>query len=411
MPVSILSMLIIGMSQTLPAIYLKRHEERRLRSGHIWIYSNEIDSHRSPLSQFESGTQAAVFASNDQFIGNAYLNPHSLICGRVFSRTPNQRLDQSLLVHRLNIALSLRERCYSEPYYRLVYGEGDFLPGLIIDRYADVIVVQLNTAGMDRIADEITAAIEKVLKPAVIVFRNDSSAREQEGLSKEASVVYGSLPETAILKENGAEFVFDPLQGQKTGWFFDHRNNRQRAQHFAKNLRVLDLFSYIGGWGIEAAVAGAKEVICVDASENALNFLEQSAERNQVRDKTTIIEGNVFDVLKILKEDKQQFDMVILDPPAFIKRKKDLRKGLEAYQRVNQQAMQLLGRDGLLVSASCSYHLAWDELRKGLHLGARHLDRQLQILEQGHLGADHPIHPALPESDYLKSYISRVVRA
>ncbi len=398
------------MNQTLPPLYLKPKEERRIHNGHLWIYSNEIDSKRSPLNQFQKGQQVAVISANGKFLANAYINPNSLITARVFSRDANSRLDRSLLVHRLKIALSLRERIYSEPYYRLVYGEGDYLPGLIVDRYDGVVVVQINTAGMDALTDEIIDALEKVLKPIAIILRNDSSAREQEGLKSEIRVASGTLPERVTVKENGAHFVIDPIEGQKTGWFYDHRNNRQRMQPYAKGLRVLDLFSYIGGWGIEAAVAGASDVVCVDASEKALNWLEQSAEYSHVRDKTTIIEGNVFDVVKILKQDNQRFDMVILDPPAFIKRKKDLKKGIEAYHRINMLAMQLLSRDGLLVSGSCSFHLPWDELRKGLHQGARHVDRQLQILEQGHLGVDHPIHPALPETDYLKCYISRVVR-
>ncbi len=400
------------MSQTfsgLAPLYLKKNEERRLRNGHLWVYSNEVDTVRSPLNEFEPG-QAVQFIANDgKPLGNGYANPHSLICARLVSRSAKFILDKSLLVHRLNIALSLRERLFDKPFYRLVHGESDGLPGLVVDRFGDVLAVQLNTAGMERVSEAVVEALDKVLKPAAILWRNDSSARALEGLDSYVEPALGEVPETVEIEENETRFEVPLLTGQKTGWFYDHRMNRLRVRQLAHGMRVLDVFSYIGGWGIQAAGAGAAEVVCIDSSSRALDSVERNAALNNVADKVQSIEGDAFEALKALRAERERFDIVIVDPPAFIKRKKDVKKGVEAYRRLNQAAMQLLGKDGILVSASCSYHLQRDTLRDVLQQSARHLDRSLQILEQGHQGPDHPVHPAIPETDYIKCFINRIV--
>lgn len=390
-------------------LHLKKNEERRLRNGHLWVYSNEVDTKRSPLNDFAPGQQVVVIANDGKPLGVAYVNPHSLICARLVSRTATQVLDQSLLVHRIKIALSLRERLFDKPFYRLIYGESDFLPGLVVDRFGDVLVVQLNTAGMEALREEVIAALDKVFKPRAILLRNDSSARAQEGLESYVEPGIGEVPEVVEIEENNTRFEVPLLSGQKTGWFYDHRLNRARVQNLAGGMRVLDVFSYIGGWGVAAAAAGASEVVCIDSSARALDMVERNAELNGVAAKVQGIEGDAFDALKALRADKERFDLVIVDPPAFIKRKKDAKKGVEAYRRLNQQAMQLLGKDGILVSASCSYHLQRDTLRDLLQQSSRHLDRNLQIIEQGHQGPDHPVHPAIVETDYIKCLIGRVV--
>ena len=391
-----------------PRLRLKRHEERRLRAGHDWVYSNEIDTKTSPLSSFEPGATVIVEEHNGRALGVAAVNPHSLISARLYSRNPHQLLDRSLLVHRLNIALSLRERVFEQPFYRLVYGESDGLPGLIVDRFADVLVVQITTAGMERLKDDLMSALDKVLRPRVVVLRNDSAMRELEGLPSYVECAKGEPPELIRLQENGCQFQIAPQSGQKTGWYFDHRLNRLRAQGYVKGCRVLDVFSYVGAWGIQAAVSGATSVLCLDSSAPALDGVMRNAELNGVTDKLTTLEGDVFDALKALRSERERFDVVILDPPAFIKRKKDLKEGEIAYQRVNQMAMQLLSKDGILVSASCSYHLQRSRLREIIAAAARHVDRSTQILEQGHLGPDHPVHPAMPETDYLKCFTARI---
>ncbi len=393
----------------LASLYLKKNEERRLRNGHLWVYSNEVDTVRSPLPDFQPGQQVRIIANDGKPLGNGYVNPHSLICARLVSRASEHLLDRSLLVHRLKVALSLRERLFDKPFYRLVYGESDSLPGLVVDRFGDVLVVQLNTAGMEAVKNEVLEALDKVLKPRAVLWRNDSSARRLEGLESVVEAALGEVPETVEIEENATRFEVPLLSGQKTGWFYDHRMNRQRVQQLAKGMRVLDVFSYIGGWGIEAAVAGADKVVCIDSSARALDQVERNAALNGVGECVESIQGDAFEALKALRAEREQFDMVIVDPPAFIKRKKDVKKGVEAYRRLNQAAMQLLGKDGILVSASCSFHLQRDTLRDLLQQSSRHLDRSLQIIGQGHQGPDHPVHPAIPETDYIKCLIGRVV--
>ena len=393
----------------LAPLRLKKNEERRLRAGHVWVFSNEVDVAATPLTAFEPGQPAEFQDSGGKPLGSGYVNPNSLICGRLLSRERAQVLSKSLLVHRLNVALSLRQRLFAKPFDRLVYGEGDGLPGLVVDRYGDTLVAQINTAGMERVKDDILAALVQVLKPACIVWRNDTSGRALEGLPNYTGAAYGDVPESIEIEENGVRFLVPALTGQKTGWFYDHRMNRARMQNYVTGLRVLDVFSYIGGWGVQAAAAGASEVLCVDSSEQALAQVKHNAALNNVAKRVNTAQGDAFEVLKQLREERAHFDVVILDPPAFIKRKKDFHAGQAAYQRLNQQAMQVLAKDGILISASCSYHLSRDNLRQLVLQASRHLDRNLAVLEPGHQGPDHPILPALPETDYLKALFCRVL--
>lgn len=395
---------------TLSSLRLKKNADRRLKAGHLWLYSNEIDTEATPFKGLEAGRQVLVEAANGKALGVAYVNPHSLICARLVSRDPKQGLDRSLLVHRLNQALALRERLFAQPFYRLVNGEGDLLPGLVVDRFGDVLVVQLNTAGMQAVAEELLDALDKVLSPTTVVFRNDTSGRRQEGLELGIEVVRGELPETVLLEENGVRFAAPVLDGQKTGWFYDHRVNRAWLNGLVAGKRVLDLFSYVGGWGVQAAAHGAREVLCVDASGAALERVAENAALNGLHEQVAVGEGDAFEALAALKAEGEQFDVVILDPPAFIKKRKDIPNGERAYGRLNREAMRLLGRDGLLLSASCSMHLAPERLVEVVRGAVRHQDRHGQILFQGHQGPDHPVHPAIPETAYLKALGVRVFR-
>ncbi|MBB3233042.1 class I SAM-dependent rRNA methyltransferase [Halomonas stenophila] len=394
----------------LRSLRLKKHADRRLKAGHLWLYSNEVDTDATPLKAFAPGEQAVVEAANGKPMGVAYVNAHSLICARLVSRDPAMGLDRSLLVHRLNQALALRQRLFDKPFYRLVHGEGDLLPGLIIDRFDDVLVVQLNTAGMQAALEPLLDALDKVLAPRVVVLRNDTGGRRQEGLESHVEVVKGELPEAVLLEENGVRFAVPVLDGQKTGWFYDHRGNRAWLNGLVAGKRVLDLFSYVGGWGVQAAAHGASEVLCVDASARALEQVAENAALNGLHEQVAVGEGDAFEALAALKADGEQFDVVILDPPAFIKKRKDIPAGERAYGKLNREAMRLLGRDGLLLSASCSMHLAPERLVDVVRGAARHQDRHGQILFQGHQGADHPVHPAIPETAYLKALGVRVFR-
>ncbi len=394
------------MTDSLQPLVLNPNAERRLRAGHVWIYSNEIDTKKSPLKNFENGEQVMVYASNGKALGIAYINPHTLICARMISR--EHPLDKSLLVHRLNIALALRERVFGAPYYRLVYGDSDSLSGLVVDRFGDYLVVQTNTAGMERVIDDIATALCQVVKPRGILLKNDSRVRASEGLDEYVKVAFGEVPEFAELIENDTRFAAPLYTGQKTGWFYDHRNARAHLGPYVKGRRVLDVFSYIGGWGIQAAQFGASEVTFIDSSAFALECVQRNAALNNVGDIVKTIEGSAFDVLKDLHEREEKFDTIILDPPAFIPRRKDIKAGSEAYRRINELAMRLLTRDGFLISGSCSLHLSRNELVDILRAASRHIDRQLQVLEQHGQGADHPVHPAIPETEYLKSVFCRV---
>ena len=388
---------------------LKRGEDRRIRAGHLWVFSNEIDNAATPLMQVPPGAIVRIHSDRDQFLGHAYVNPHALICARIVGRDAEVALDRSLLVHRLNVALALRERLSREPYYRLVFGESDLLPGLVLDRYGDLIVGQIATVGMEGLRGDIEAAVRKVVAPAAFFWKNDSGARELEQLPHYAQGAFGEVPEEITVSEAGLKFVAPLRAGQKTGWFFDQTANRARfTRHLWAGARVLDVCSYVGAWAVTALKHGAHRARCVDSSELALGFARRNAAANGVTLET--MQADAFDALKHFSEQGERFDVVVLDPPAFIKRKKDIPQGQAAYRKLNQLALSLLDRDGLLVSCSCSYHLAADDLATAIQSAARHTGRFVQILEAGGQSPDHPVHPAIPESRYLKAFFCRVTR-
>lgn len=388
---------------------LKKNEDRRLRAGHCWIYSNEIDSSITPLKSLEPGQPVEIFSDREKLLGTGYVNPHSLICARLVSRDRQHPLSGSLIVHRLKVALGLRERLYVKPYYRLLFGESDGLPGLVIDRFGDHLVIQITTAGMERLKAEILAAVVKVLRPVGVLFRNDSPARELEGLELYVEDALGGWPEVLAVEEHGVRFMVPSQEGQKTGWFFDQAANRGRMIPYIKDRRVLDVCSYIGAWGVQAAVKGASEVICVDASGSALDAVDRNAAENGVAERVAGLQGDAFDALRELRQAHERFDVVLVDPPAFIKRKKDTKEGVLAYRRLNQLALQVLSKDGILVSSSCSHHMGEEALLHEIQQAARHTDRSLQLLERGFQAPDHPVHPAIPETAYLKTFYLRVL--
>ena len=389
----------------LPVLRLKRNEDRRLQAGHLWVFSNEVDAQQTPLPKFTPGELVRVLAHNDRALGLAYVNPQSLICARLLGtwKLP----DAAWFAARIRIALALRERLYADPYYRVVYGEADGLPGLVIDRYGAQCVVQIGTAGMERLKAPIQDAVLQVLECETLLFKNDGAARELEGLPAYVEAGRGGIDEYGSVLEEGLRFALPLAAGQKTGWFFDQAANRRALTKYVRGgARVLDVFSYVGAWGLRAARAGAAEVICVDSSALALELAATNAERNAL--KITTLKGDAFAILEALADERARFDIVIVDPPAFAKRKKDLPKALAAYKRLNQLAMQLLGADGILVSCSCSYHVSAQGLEDAIAKAARAADKHVQLLEMGGQAPDHPVHPAIPETRYLKAYFCRV---
>jgi 23S rRNA (cytosine1962-C5)-methyltransferase len=267
--------------------------------------------------------------------------------------------------------------------------------------------VQIGTAGMERLKPQIQQALEQVLRCESLLFKNDSSAREMEGLPCYVEAARGKFDELRQVLEDDMEFQAPLAEGQKTGWFFDQAANRRSlAKYVHKGARVLDVFSYVGAWGVRAAHRGAREVLCVDSSAAALEIAVSNAERN--RAKIVAVRGDAFDVLDDMGKKAERFDIAVIDPPAFAKRKKDVPKALAAYKRLNQLAMRVIADDGILVSCSCSHHVSLEDLQGAIAKAARSADKHLQILEMGGQSPDHPVHPAIPETRYLKAYFCRV---
>ncbi len=392
--------------QPLRTLRLKRGEDRRIAAGHPWVFSNEV-ADTTPLKAFAPGERAQIESHRGQFLGYAYVNPHALICARILSRSAARPVDESLIEQRLRTALTLRERLYREPYYRLVFGESDGLPGLVLDRYADVIVGQIATAGMEALRETVEQAVRALLSPAVLYWKNDSAARQLEQLPLTACAAFGEAPAELGVHEAGLQFTAPLAQGQKTGWFYDQCANRARlARYLWPGARVLDVCSYVGAWAVTALRAGAASACCIDSSETALDYARRNAQANALSVET--LRADAFEALKSLQEQGRRFDVVVLDPPAFIKRKKDIPRGQAAYRKLNQLALSLIEGEGLLVSCSCSYHLSPEAHTEIIQAAARHSGRGVQILESGGQSPDHPVHPAVPETRYLKAFFCRV---
>lgn len=386
------------------SLRLKAHEERRLRAGHLWAYSNEIDTAATPLKGLSPGSLCRLEDSRGKALGVGYVHPNVLLSVRLLTGKADAIIDRAWFERRLRQALALRERVYPGPHYRLVFGESDGLPGLVIDRYGDFLSVQLSTAGMDALKEPLLEALQAVLKPRGILFRNDNAMRQTEGLPSE-NVVWGEVPDEVELLESGVSLLAPLASGQKTGFFYDQHANRDRVLPYVKGARLLDVFSYVGAWAARAAAGGAASVACIDSSELALSYAARNIAAQGAKPET--LRGDALDVLKQLRAEGRQFDVVVVDPPALIKRKKDEEAGQAHYGALNRAAMQLLAADGVLVSCSCSHHLSEEQLQRILLRESRQVGRRLQILERGGQGADHPVHPAIPETQYLKAVYCR----
>lgn len=381
-----------------PVIRILPGEDRRLRSGSPWLYSNELKMDEA-ARKLAPGSVVKVASNDGRLLGLAHFNPRTLIAARILGRNHEISVDRAFLEFRLDRALALRERLFDRPHYRLVHAEGDGLPGLVVDRFGDVVVYQANTAGMAALEPALIEALGKLLQPKAIVARDDGWARELEGVPADAGVRAGTLPEPVLVEENGAVFEVDPLAGQKTGWFFDQRPNRAFAASLARGQSLLDCYAYAGGFGLAAAVAGAAQVTMVDSSNAALALATASVVRAGLQ---ATVATERADVFEFLGGGKARFGVVVADPPAFVRVKKDKPQGLKGYRKLAKLAAGRVADSGFLCLGCCSHHVAADEFAAAAWSGIREAGRGGRLIRISGAGPDHPVHPALPETAYLK---------
>jgi 23S rRNA (cytosine1962-C5)-methyltransferase len=388
-------------------IVLRRGHERRVRSGHPWVFSNEIDKiDGSPMP----GDAVEVHGAGGEFFGIAYYNPHSLITARILTRQQESIDEPGFFRDRLLAAALYRRAVYDQlTSVRMVHGEGDGLPGLVVDRYDQVLAIQFLTLGMDERRDVILKVLEELFEPQAIVARNNVAVRDLEGLPREVEVLRGRLPDPLIITEHGLRFQIDILRGQKTGHFFDQKENHRALQGRVEGRRVLDLFCYSGSWSIHAARYGADEVTGADISPGAVDLAEENARLNFQETRCRFVRADAFELLKTLQHSGDRFDTIILDPPAFVKSRKRLKEAIRGYLTINRRALELLEPGGFLFSCSCSHHIDRETFLDTLRQAGRLADRELRLVEMRGQAYDHPIALNCPETDYLKCAILQAV--
>jgi 23S rRNA (cytosine1962-C5)-methyltransferase len=390
-----------------PEIHLLAGRDKRLRLGHPWVYSNEIRM-SDAVKALPAGGLVRLIAPEGGCLGTAIFNPHTLIAARRLSAEGEAVIDRGFFARHLRRALALRDRLFDRPFYRLIHAEADGLPALVIDRFGEVVVVQANAAGMDRLLPDLIEALDLVLAPAVVVLRNDSPTRALEGLGPETRLIKGRLDGPVRLEENGAVFFADPLAGQKTGWFYDQRDNRAFVARLAGGARVLDLYTYHGGFAIQAACAGAARVEAVDRSEAALAHAVRAAEANGVAAVCSFRRVEAFAELERLAEAGERFDVVVADPPPFARAKKDVAAASRAYRKLARLGARVTARGGLLLVASCSHNIDPGTFVDLVAYGLADAQRVGRILRQAGAAPDHPVHPLLPETAYLKAVVAQL---
>ena len=385
-----------------PQVTLQPGGHRRAESGHPWVYSNEIVMDAAAKA-LPAGTLVTLRRADERPFGAAMFNPHTLIAARLLDRDANREIGRRFFARRLERALRLRARLSDAPYYRLVHAEADGLPGLVIDRFGAAVVVQANAAGMDRLTPVITEALRGLLAPQAIVLRNDSAARTLEGMPLETQVAFGAIDGPVSLEENGVVFQADVIAGQKTGWFYDQRDNRAFVAGIAAGARVLDLYCYSGGFGVMAACRGADAVLGIDRSEPALALAAAAAQQNGVAERCTLRRGDVFAEAAALAAAGERFDIVVADPPPFARSKREAPAALRGYRKLARLAAQLTAPAGFLFVASCSHNVGAVDFAEAVRHGIADAGRGARILRSAGASPDHPVHPALPETAYLKA--------
>jgi 23S rRNA (cytosine1962-C5)-methyltransferase len=385
-----------------PVVLLLPGGHRRAEAGHPWIYSNEVQMDAAART-LPRGSLVTLKRADGRPLGVAMFNPSTLLAARLLDRDSVRPIGRRFLARRLERALRLRERLYRTPFYRLIHAEADGLPGLVVDRFGPVLVVQANAAGIDRLQPLLIEALTALLAPSAIVLRNDSSVRALEGLEPEVRVALGAIDGPVALDENSTVFAADVIGGQKTGWFFDQRDNRAFVAGLAAGTRVLDLYCYSGGFAIEAARAGAASVTGIDRSEAALALAAETATRNGVAAICDFRRAEVFAEAASLGAAGERFDIVIADPPAFARSRKDAPAALRGYRKLARLVAQLTAPGGFVFLASCSHNVAAADFAEAVRRGLADAGRAGRILREAGAGPDHPVHPALPESAYLKT--------
>lgn len=391
-----------------PRVFLQPGRDRRVALGHPWVYSNEIRMDAATKA-LPPGTVATLHRVDGKALGSGTFNPHALIAYRLFDRDPQIELDEGFFVRRLRRALDLRETLFAKPFYRLVHAEADGIPGLVADRYGDVFVLQVNTAGMQVLLPALLAALNDVFSPAAVVYRNDARVRALEGLEERASdFAVADAVLTVNVEENDLGFIADLASGQKTGWYYDQRDNRAFVAPLADGGRMLDSYCYGGGFAISAACRGAAEVVGIDSSQHALDLARKSADANGVGGKCAFIKAVAFSELERLDRSGERFRVVVADPPAFVKSRRDLNAGLRGYRKLTRLAAALVEPNGFLFIASCSHNVTAEAFSSEVARGLAATGRSGRIIRAGGAGPDHPVHPHLPETAYLKTLLLQV---
>jgi 23S rRNA (cytosine1962-C5)-methyltransferase len=390
-----------------PILHLKPREGRRARAGAPWIFSNEIAIDAAARG-LEPGSLVEVEGHDGRKFGVGYYNPNSLIAVRLFESPPETQIDRKFLANRLRRALALREALFDLPFYRLVHAEGDRLPGLAIDRYGDCSIVQITTAGMELLAEPIMDALASVIAPATIVLRADAPVRALEGLPSYVRAAAGETPSRIALEENGTRYFADLQGGQKTGWYFDQRDNRAFMASLARGRTVLDVYCHTGGFALAAAQAGAKEANGLDSSAPALALAEEAAAASGLRGICNFIKTDAVEELARLVAAREQFDIVVCDPPPFVRSRKDLESGARAYRKLARLAAQVTAPGGFVMLASCSHNMPADRFRAECAAGIARADRRASLIRDAGAAPDHPSHPMLPETAYLKALVFAV---
>lgn len=383
-------------------VTLKKNEEKRILTGNGWVYANEV---AKITGKDKNGSLATVVSSDGRFIGKGYINHLSKILVRIFIR--DERSEEEVIRERLRKAVNLRKRLGFSSCYRAVYAEADLLPGLVVDKYGEALSVQFLTLGMDLRMDFIVECLKEIFAPRVIIERSDVAVRQKEGLPLKKGVICGEDISRIETEENGLKLSIDLIDGQKTGYFLDQKENRFALRRYAKDKSVLDCFCNAGGFGLNAAAAGAKTVTFLDISPVALSEVNKNASLNGITNIQTI-ECDVFEKLREYKAEKKKFDLIVLDPPAFCKSGEDVAAALKGYKDINVLAMKLLNDDGILVSSSCSHFVTPTMFKRMLAESAASAGKRAKILEERGQSPDHPVLLGADESAYLKFVILSV---